>query len=1153
MHTNIDSIIAYWRDSLADADRVSVDLKRVKQSPRVHPSALAGGRVPPELAADLLAAGTAGSAKQRGPAPQAQLISVLLCPIVAYPQGEVTQASGDSSPLLPLWVPASLAANGELLPPDELLPWVAREMLEPTDRPRVVLGSVAKLERFFETEAQPGNEDGWATYWAYCCRMFKSVAGLSDTAFAVEGYRLAGDTAYVIPAELVQGSRQHVVRLYERLRADNCLPPLLQRYGSLAEQPLRPLLSEAEQQGLAARHLGQMGNVFPLSPSQRQALHHVLHLQAGEILAVNGPPGTGKTTLIQSIVASLWVEAALHGEEPPIILAASTNNQAVTNIIESFGKGAHSQSQLSRRWLPDVTSYGLYCVADSQGHREVVSQKGLQAVLPTSERDLSGFFAARETTDYLTRATAAYLEQCAQYFQRRPEGLEEAQALLHQQLREIAAELKGAAALWGRLRGVQERIATLRRTHGTLEFALTALRRKLQETESSAQALWHLIDGWKRLKAGRSFFDRFRAVQIQQANQAYFAAHPSFEPPPAMDDTTIEHTFRERWDEVQRQKLLAEEQVRAVEADQQQLSELKQLWWQWCQRHGVQADSESAVALLDTRLRHRAFCLATHYWEARWLLETRALLNAGSQSGRNGREQQIARWRRYAKLTPCFVSTLFMAPRFFSAWEKSQSAPLYELCDLLIIDEAGQVPADVAGATFALAKRALVVGDIFQIEPVYTLNSKVDAGNLRRHRVARSEAEQEHFRALGLSATKGSVMAVAQRASAYQQVSLARGMFLSEHRRCLPEIITISNELVYEGRLQPLRTLQPDERPPLPALGYAHIPGKCVTVRGSRENAIEAETIVAWLTEQRERLEDCYQKPLAELAGIVTPFSRQAQLLERSLRRAKLGRLAAGTIHALQGAERRVIIFSPVYQKPGNLFFDIGPRMLNVAVSRAQDSFLVFGQMVLFEPLPASVDRRPSSVLARHLFHGPGVELTISIARPVGFATRGEVVRPLKTLQEHRDTLAQGLREARRRIVIVSPYLSEAAIRADAVDTAINAARRRGVEVIIYTDNQLDVDTRTQRLKPHAAAARQKLRGCGADLRVVERIHNKILCVDEAVFVSGSFNWLSAVRDEENQYQRYEHSVRYEGPNVATMIADTLSDMAEMPLVSSVN
>lgn len=83
-------------------------------------------------------------------------------------------------------------------------------------------------------------------------------------------------------------------------------------------------------------HSGQMGEEYPLSPSQREAINHFNHMQEGEVLAVNGPPGTGKTTLLQSVVADLYVQRALKQEKAPLIVAASTNNQVVTNIITSF-------------------------------------------------------------------------------------------------------------------------------------------------------------------------------------------------------------------------------------------------------------------------------------------------------------------------------------------------------------------------------------------------------------------------------------------------------------------------------------------------------------------------------------------------------------------------------------------------------------------------------------------------------------------------------------------------------------------------------------------------------------------------------------------------------------------------------------------------
>jgi ABC-type hemin transport system ATPase subunit len=97
-----------------------------------------------------------------------------------------------------------------------------------------------------------------------------------------------------------------------------------------------------------------MTGEFPLSQKQRNALHYFLQQKDGEILDVNGPPGTGKTTLLRSVVADMWANAALDEKEPPLIVATSNNNQAVTNILESFAKVDEEglQEELKVRWLP---------------------------------------------------------------------------------------------------------------------------------------------------------------------------------------------------------------------------------------------------------------------------------------------------------------------------------------------------------------------------------------------------------------------------------------------------------------------------------------------------------------------------------------------------------------------------------------------------------------------------------------------------------------------------------------------------------------------------------------------------------------------------------------------------------------------------------
>ncbi len=85
--------------------------------------------------------------------------------------------------------------------------------------------------------------------------------------------------------------------------------------------------------------------------------------------------------------------------------------------------------------------------------------------------------------------------------------------------------------------------------------------------------------------------------------------------------------------------------------------------------------------------------------------------------------------------------------------------------------------------------------------------------------------------------------------------------------------------------------------------------------------------------------------------GVVTPFSKQAHLIRQKSKVAGLPSFTVGTVHALQGDEKLVVLFSSVYginDKNSGKFYDAKPNMLNVAVSRAKDSFIVFGDPNVF-------------------------------------------------------------------------------------------------------------------------------------------------------------------------------------------------------------
>lgn len=163
------------------------------------------------------------------------------------------------------------------------------------------------------------------------------------------------------------------------------------------------------------------------------------------------------------------------------------------------------------------------------------------------------------------------------------------------------------------------------------------------------------------------------------------------------------------------------------------------------------------------------------------------------------------------KLTPCIVSTLFMLPKKMQVARRDEKNfsrnYLYDFADLLIVDEAGQVLPEVAGASFALGKQALVIGDQLQIEPIWSIPESIDIGNLHAAELlGKEEDAYERLCQSGRSAASGSVMQIAQRLSRYHyDPEMARGMFLYEHHRCFDEIVSYCNALCYQGKLIPKR------------------------------------------------------------------------------------------------------------------------------------------------------------------------------------------------------------------------------------------------------------------------------------------------------------------------------------------------------------
>lgn len=1131
MAVSLNALLRYWRAALLDGNR-HIDPESLTLYPCGR-DALAAGRLDAELLDMLWREAEEGLTRKERE--ELKSISVLVALQLLEPEHVHSAAYRTMKRArVPVWLCVRADREGRLSPggspADRVV--VDRAVLTPLASGAQTFTTVEAVDRYLERNPPPPENADWRAFWAHAMDMFSGLFGNGPDAWVPARHVDLG--AFVACGSRPIDTSGAIRKIYELLiDSENDAPPLLTRLSD--PPPARDVTATTEGDEAAAhRHLGQMGGDFPLNRSQRRSLGTVLAARDGEIVAVNGPPGTGKTTFIQSVVASLWVERALERNgEPPIILASSTNNKAITNILDTFARATLPEthpltgSLLVERWLPGFDQYGLYLPSKREVERGIRKEHAA-AWCAQHGQPWSGLPGSLEAADYVTDATSRWLQRFEAWNGRKPTNLAQAVETLRNALSAKVDLLKAAC---------RQRIELQGASPGSAFPSPADIERLRAETRSAQQGLDALQQAGheaQRLIQG-SLIESLLSWLPPVKRRLWARTHALLDARGLADpawnwETVLDAPAFRRW--------LASA-VRAREAALAGKKRIVAGWERWMTSlesllpapviQEVATTPDRLEARLDTLVRPELFHLAARYWEGRWLIETAEALarNDNTFHGRN-RDLCERRWRRFAKLTPCLVSTAYTAPRLFDYYN-GNTEPLFGFIDLLIVDEAGQVPPQVGGALFAFARQALVVGDTQQLEPVWGIDADTDLGNLELNGLTGEKAQLERN---GMLASEGSVMSMAQAATAFTAPP-HRGLFLEEHWRCRASVIAYCNELAYRGALKPMR---PDSDHPLPPLGYAHVPGRALRVGLSWTNADEAAVIAKWLARRKAELMVHHgADKLGEVVAIVTPFRAQSRVLSQALKNAGLDdeNITVGTVHTLQGAEKSVVLFSPVYGAghAGGLFFDRGVSMLNVAVSRARESFLVFGDIRLFRPEQPSL---PSGLLASYLFAGPENEITdIDPISPIVLKVPAELER-LNDLETHRSVLRRAISEARERVLIVSPYLSDRAIEADGL-AALLQSRRGGLRIVIAYDQYLNAG-RSGRMFPRAVLALDVLQTTGVELWPLAGAHNKTLTVDESWIVEGSFNWLSAQRDRDDDFQRHEVSFLYRGKDAATHV-----------------
>lgn len=359
------------------------------------------------------------------------------------------------------------------------------------------------------------------------------------------------------------------------------------------------------------------------------------------------------------------------------------------------------------------------------------------------------------------------------------------------------------------------------------------------------------------------------------------------------------------------------------------------------------SDGAWSTARSDLFLRaldlHRAF-VAGAAKNVRGNLQVLMELMAGT-NGPVPDEEVAHAWQTLFLLVPVVSTTFSSIGSMFARLGR-------ESIGWVLVDEAGQATPQAAAGALWRARRAVLVGDPLQLEPVVTMPEAL------QRRLLRAYGVDEHWLPSATSA-----QAVADRTNRYGTYLPAPdtsdehvwvGSPLRVHRRCEEPMFTVSNEVAYGGLM-------------------VHGTGQKAFPDAERDGLLPSRWLntddpsrpsdAPWGDRDRRAFEfvlgHLHRHGVAvERVRVIAPFRALVAECQKICRgrdgwTSELIEERCATVHRAQGKEADVVVLVLGGGRPGARDWAARtPHLLNVAASRAKRRLYVIGERSLWAPLP---------------------------------------------------------------------------------------------------------------------------------------------------------------------------------------------------------
>ena len=742
----------------------------------------------------------------------------------------------------------------------------------------------------------------------------------------------------------------------------------------------------------------------PLAVSQQFAVNTILGKLGDRpgLFAVNGPPGTGKTTLLRDLIAAIVVQraqalAALanpeegftrerrwrapEGTRPSVwqpqedltgfeIVVASSNNAAVENVTKELPalKAIGEEWQAKAGYFAAQAAAFLRepawgAVAAPLGNAEKRKEfrqgfwfapGGMQQLLRALEREPPPPDEWRSAVQRFTRALALAREMAGQR-----DATDEA---LRYPIDAAVVRDADQAAIDARA-GLDHQVQIVRRTAAWVtrleRMERTGLELQRQHEQARPRGLRSVLDtvrGGPETVAWRIQAEQLN-LQLGQVTIQVAAQRKALQEARAQEKDARRAAVEAERDAADLAARRARQQVQLPQALAQWGSAVPAEWLAlfqdeqeraapWSDCEWVEARTEVFLAALDL---HRAFVAAN---APKILQNMRHLFGLLSRDPSAPKEEAAkAAWQTLFLLVPVISTTFASCGRMFASLGREQLGWLF-------IDEAGQALPQAAVGALWRSRRSVVVGDPQQLTPISQVPPEIQ-GRLRDTFGVAAQWQPSATSAQGL-ADRRNQWGTAIRA---EDGPVWVGSPLRVHRRCEEPMFGASNAIAYAGIM-----VYGTRKVPFPGGPYPEYPrSSWVDVASQAEGKWMPAQGSALVTIMRRlhsgsgvSLDQIYVlSPFREVADRCRTLVREEFAAETAAELDAVGRDSGaedvgrfidahvGTVHTMQGREADVVLFvlgtDPSSGKGARDWAAHPVNLLNVAVSRARRRLFVIG------------------------------------------------------------------------------------------------------------------------------------------------------------------------------------------------------------------